>query len=168
MNKIENVIRLIMLIVVTTLNIIYIKDNYLINYAHILYLFLLLIIIILSIKDLIKKNLINKSHTYNIVCILVYLIISFILIRAMYDSHIICNDTKLINEYLRINNLIYNRSNTGAFLEIRGFYLQQNFIYFNIMLILLLVFRKINLKNKKKMNVSYFSVILKRGYIRCI
>lgn len=132
MNKGLMIIRILLLILVCFLNI-YCYSN-LVNYGHLLFLILLFIIVVLTIKDIIKKNSINNNRMYTFIFILSFLIISYVLYRSGFDKSLFFN---------KYTSNLYG----GDFSEYKMLYLGQNTIYFNVMLILLLVFRKINGKN---------------------
>jgi hypothetical protein len=137
MNKILRIVRFILFVIVCFLNIycIYIRHTGLISWSNVLYVFLLFIMLILFIKDFIKKSKINDNNTYVIICILCFLIMSFILYRTSFDTSL------FFNKY-------FTNPYGGSFIEYRMPYLKQNMIYFNIMLILLLIYRRINFNKK--------------------
>ena len=89
----------------------------------------------LFLKDFIKKSKINENNVYVIICILCFLIMSFVLYRTAFDKTLFFN--KYFDNYLG-----------STFFEYRMSYLKQNMIYFNIMLVLILFYRKINLNKK--------------------
>ena len=65
MNRILNIIRLLLLIVVLSLNVLFIITNNFVSFGYVLYLFLLLVIVFLIVKDIIKKKIIeNLNHSY--------------------------------------------------------------------------------------------------------
>lgn len=132
MNKVLMIIRILLLILVCFLNI-YCYSN-LVNFGHLLFLILLFIIVVLTIKDIIKKNSINNSRMYTFIFILSILIICYVFYRFGFDKSLFFN---------KYTSNLYG----GDFSEYKMLYLGQNTIYFNVMLILLLVFRKINGKS---------------------
>lgn len=132
MNKCLMIIRILLLILVCFLNI-YCYSN-LVNYGHLLFLILLFIIVVLTIKDIIKKNSINNNRMYTFIFILSFLIICYVFYRFGFDKSLFFN---------KYTSNLYG----GVFSEYKMLYLGQNTIYFNVMLILLLVFRKINGKS---------------------
>ena len=77
-------------------------------------------------------NTINKNKTYQIISILVFLITIFILYRTLYDKSLFFNIKEYKFEYYSME------------------FLKQNLIYFNTMVIVLLIYRKLN--NKKISN----------------
>lgn len=137
MNKILRIIRIILFIIVCFLNIycIYIRHTGIVSWSNVLYIFLLFIMSILFIKDFIKKRKINDNNTYVIICILCFLIMSFILYRTSFDTSL------FFNKY-------FTDPRYASFIEYRMPYLKQNMIYFNIMLLLILFYRKINFNKK--------------------
>ena len=135
MNRWLNIVRILLLLLVCFLNV-YSYFN-MVSWSHLLYLVLLVLVIVLTIKDFIKKNPINNNRAYIIICILSFLIISYILCRFKFDTSLFFNK--------------YTGNSYGSnFVEFKMLYLKQNMIYFNAMLILLLVYRKINLQTNKK------------------
>lgn len=132
MNKCLMIIKILLLILVCFLNI-YSYSN-LVNFGHLLFLILLFIIVVLTIKDIIKKNPINNNRMYTFIFILSFLIISYVFYRFGFDKSLFFN---------KYTSNLYG----GDFSEFKMLYLGQNTIYFNTMLILLLVFRKINGKS---------------------
>ncbi len=129
MNKCLMIIRILLLILVCFFNI-YCYSS-LVNFGHLLFLILLFIIVVLTIKDIIKKNPINNNRMYTFIFILSFLIISYVFYRFGFDKSLFFN---------KYTSNLYG----GDFSEYKMLYLGQNMIYFNVMLILLLVFRKIN------------------------
>lgn len=133
MSRLLNIIRIVLLVILCLLNIYcFFFDVPIVSWGHVLYLFLLIIIVSVTIKDYIKSNVLNKSIVYNIIFILIFLIMGVILIRTLFD-----------------NNLFFNKylgDNFSTFIEFRMLYLKQNMIYFNMMFILVCIYRKINLK----------------------
>ena len=132
MNKCLMIIRILLLILVCFLNI-YCYSN-LFNFGYLLFLILLFIIVVLTIKDIVKKNSINNNRMYTFIFILSFLIICYVFYRFGFDKSLFFNK--------------YTSNLYGCdFSEYKMLYLGQNTIYFNTMLILLLVFRKINSKS---------------------
>jgi hypothetical protein len=134
MNKGLNIVRILLLLLVCFLNV-YSYFN-MVSWSHLLYLVLLVVVIVLTTKDFIKKNPINNNRAYIIICILSFLIISYILCRFTFDTSLFFNK--------------YTGDPYGSnFVEFKMLYLKQNMIYFNLLLVLLLTYRKINLKISK-------------------
>ena len=132
MNKFLNIIKIILFIITLILNYLVWTKTRLVSWSHIFYLLLLIILFITTIKDLLKRNTINQNKTYQIISILVFLITIVILYRISYDK------TMFYNKYI------------DYYREFAMEDLKQNLIYFNIMLIVLLIYRKLN--NKKISN----------------
>lgn len=132
MNKFLNIIKIILFVITLILNYLVWTKTRLVSWSHIFYLLLLIILFITTIKDLLKRNTINQNKTYQIISILVFLITIVILYRISYDK------TMFYNKYI------------DYYREFAMEDLKQNLIYFNIMLIVLLIYRKLN--NKKISN----------------
>ena len=132
MNKFLNIIKIILFGVTIILNYLVWTKTRLVSWSHIFYLLLLIILFITTIKDLLKRNTINQNKTYQIISILVFLITIVILYRISYDK------TMFYNKYI------------DYYREFAMEDLKQNLIYFNTMLITLLIYRKLN--NKKISN----------------
>ena len=132
MNKFLNIIKIILFVVTIILNYLVWEKTRLVSWSHIFYLLLLVILFITTIKDLLKRNTINQNKTYQIISILVFLITIFILYRTLYDKSLFFNIKEYKFEYYSME------------------FLKQNLIYFNTMVIVLLIYRKLN--NKKISN----------------
>ena len=132
MNKFLNIIKIILFIITLILNYLVWTKTRLVSWSHIFYLLLLIILFITMIKDLLKRNTINQNKTYQIISILVFLIIIVILYRISFDK------TMFYNKYI------------DYYREFAMEDLKQNLIYFNIMIVVLMVYRKLN--NKKISN----------------
>ena len=132
MNKFLNIIKIILFVITLILNYLVWTKTRLVSWSHIFYLLLLIILFITTIKDLLKRNTINQNKTYQIISILVFLITIVILYRISYDK------TMFYNKYI------------DYYREFAMEDLKQNLIYFNTMLITLLIYRKLN--NKKISN----------------
>ena len=132
MNKFLNIIKIILFGVTIILNYLVWTKTRLVSWSHIFYLLLLIILFITTIKDLLKRNTINQNKTYQIISILVFLITIVILYRISYDK------TMFYNKYI------------DYYREFAMEDLKQNLIYFNIMIVVLMVYRKLN--NKKISN----------------
>lgn len=132
MNKFLNIIKLILLGITIILNYLVWEKTRLVSWSHIFYLLLLIVFFATTIKDLLKKNTINQNKTYQIISILVFIITIFILFRTLFDKLLLFNIKENEFEYYSMD------------------FLKQNMIYFNTMLITLLIYRKLN--NKKVSN----------------
>lgn len=133
MNKFLNIIKLILFVITIILNYLVWEKTTLVSWSHVFYLLLLIILFITTIKDILKRNTINKNKTYQIISILVFIITIFILYRTLYDKSLFFNIKEY--EYFEYYSMEF---------------LKQNLIYFNVMLVVLLIYRKLN--NKKISN----------------
>lgn len=147
MNKILNIFRVFLFIILLVFNIycVFFKMG-VVSWEHAVYLLFLCIILLAMINDIIKKNKINNNKTYHVISILIFLIMSVILFRTMFDFHFFFNNTNLISEYEKFSEL--SGSYALDFPMYAELYLKQNMIYFNVMFILLFLYRKINLSIK--------------------
>ena len=132
MNKFLNIIKLFLFGLTIILNYLVWEKTRLVSWSHIFYLLLLIVFFATTIKDLLKKNTINQNKTYQIISILVFIITIFILFRTLFDKLLLFNIKENEFEYYSMD------------------FLKQNMIYFNTMLITLLIYRKLN--NKKVSN----------------
>ena len=132
MNKFLNIIKIILFGVTIILNYLVWTKTRLVSWSHIFYLLLLIVFFATTIKDLLKKNTINQNKTYQIISILVFIITIFILFRTLFDKLLLFNIKENEFEYYSMD------------------FLKQNMIYFNTMLVVLLIYRKLN--NKKISN----------------
>ena len=132
MNKFLNIIKIILFGVTIILNYLVWEKTRLVSWSHIFYLLLLIVFFATTIKDLLKKNTINQNKTYQIISILVFIITIFILFRTLFDKLLLFNIKENEFEYYSMD------------------FLKQNMIYFNTMLVVLLIYRKLN--NKKISN----------------
>ena len=139
MNKKMNILKIIMTLILLFLNIKCLSIYGLSSFSILVYLILLLILLLLFINDLLKKITINK--TYDILFIIVEIIICFILFRTLYDPSFIYNSNNIINE---LHNYHFG-SNLYDIQYINLMYLNQNSWYLIILIILVLIYRKINL-----------------------
>lgn len=157
MNKVLNIIKYILFLIVT---ILYIKLVLSIaDYGHIFYILsviLLIVLTILFIKDLIKKDKINNNNIYNIICILTFISIIFIFYRTYIDKNLIPNDKVFINEYKETFKNIFNETKEDYIIEpfdlnqYRTDYFLQNTIYFFILEGLIIIYRRINIEKTSK------------------
>ena len=132
MNKFLNIIKIILFGLTIILNYLVWEKTRLVSWSHIFYLLLLIVFFATTIKDILKKNTINQNKTYQIISILVFIITIFILFRTLFDKLLLFNIKENEFEYYSMD------------------FLKQNMIYFNTMLITLLIYRKLN--NKKVSN----------------
>lgn len=142
MNKKMNILKIIMTLILLFLNIKCLSIYGLSSFSILVYLILLLILLLLFINDLLKKITINK--TYDILFIIVEVIICFILFRTLYDPSFICNSNNSNNIMSELSSYHFG-SNLYDIQYINLMYLNQNSWYFIFLLILILIYRKINL-----------------------
>lgn len=138
MSKKMNILKIIMTLLLVFLNIKCLSIYGISSLSILLYLILLLILLVLFINDLLKKITINK--TYDILFVTIEIIICLILFRTLYDPSFICNFNNIISE---LHN--YFGSNLSDIQYINLLYLNHNSWYLIILLILALIYRKINL-----------------------
>ena len=138
MSKKMNILKIIMTLLLVFLNIKCLSIYGISSLSILLYLILLLILLVLFINDLLKKITINK--TYDILFVTIEIIICLILFRTLYDPSFICNFNNIISE---LHN--YFGSNLSDIQYINLLYLNHNSWYLIILLILVLIYRKINL-----------------------
>ena len=83
-----------------------------------------------------------------VLSILCFTMILFILSRCLCDSHFIYHNAAFLKELNEYETILYGSPrNIVQFSEIIGYYLMNNALYFNIIFILLFIYRKINLRN---------------------
>ena len=138
MNKIlfwiKNILSILVLTLIVTYSFKFIFDN-------IIFIFLYAVFIIVTLKDLIKKDKINNDKLYNIISILVLFIISFVYLRVFFDSGFIHNSSyymNIMNDY------------RGEIMYMATTYVNQNMLWFDISLVLLLLYRFINKEGKRE------------------
>ena len=148
MNKIlfwiKNVLSVLVLTLIVTYSFKFIFNN-------IIFISLYVIFLIVTLKDVIKKDKINNDKLYNIISILVLFIISFVYLRVFYDPGFVHNSSyhmNIMNSYA--NEIIYMATT----------YIDQNMLWFNISLVLLLLYRFINYTRIKKEYISTSVVLM--------
>lgn len=142
MSKKIKILKFMITLLLVFLNIKYISIYGLSSIGILIYLILLLILLICFIKDFINKIEINRK--YDILFIVVEVIISLILIRTLYDPSFIYNSNYYSNIIGKLNSNYYS-SNLSDTQYINLLYLNQNSLYFIILLVLLLMYRKLNM-----------------------
>ena len=153
MNKILEIIKNILLLLLTILIIRYVSIYHeFTTLGLIIFLTIFILTIIITIKDYIKKNQIQKDNKYIIISIIYLSIISFIFIRTLYDKSFIYNSKEYVEEYLKISP-----TEIDILKQYNALYLLQNVPYFIGLLILSLIYRKINLEYKES---KYNSITL--------
>lgn len=155
MNRILNIVKLFLGFILVVLNVIYIHTFGLCN-QHIIYLVFYVIFFMLLIKDFIKNNKIITDNIYNLLCLFVELLMIFIVCRALFDPSFLYNssyyDTLL--EMGKVKHL-------DSIKDVNINYMNQNCLYFALLLILLLIYRKINVQ---KMDSKYSMISLSCFY----
>ena len=141
MNKI---IKTTLTTILTLLIIIYTKKYGINELNYFIFLGIYSLYIILNIKDILKKNKINENKNYNILQIIVISIMTIIFIRTLYDTSFIINTSTNINKLKELGNQYLEEASYQTI-----FYLLQNINYFIGLLVLLLIYRKINMEHKE-------------------
>ena len=135
MNKIISYLKYLLMIILVLLYIMYFKKfNNIIDgnllISHFCLIILLVVLMLLSILDFKQKN---HQKVYNLLFIFIELLLMFVFLRTLYDPNFIFNspnyDFKVEGAYAGAFNIAY---------------LLQNVKYFVIMLIVLIIYRKIN------------------------
>lgn len=114
-------------------------DSYGISYQLLSICIVFLIFIVFFIKDIVKKEKININTRYNILCCVALLVILLIFLRVLYDPSFIVN----VKQKLNIPNFKY------YFFQYSITYIESHTIYINLLFILLMIYRHINLKSTK-------------------
>ena len=140
MSKIRNILTLILTLLIIKCT----KQNSIIGLNYLIFLGIYLLYLTLNIKDIIKKNKININKKYNILQIIVIIIMTIIYIRTLYDTSFIYN-SRYIEQLKTIENGIYVENTQYEII----LYIQQNINYLIILIILLLIYRKINMEHQE-------------------
>ena len=143
MNKILNIIKIFLILLLFYFNIIYINRIQLTGKVIPIFVIIEIIFLIITLKDYLKKSDINNNKQYLILSIITLLITNFIYIRCLYDKNFIYNDYHVYNELKTFFNGLVNY-NQAIYINI--IYLEQNIYYLLVLFISLLIYRKINLK----------------------
>lgn len=138
------IIRYILTLLLTILITSYTIKNGIIGQSYFIFLAIYLLYIILNVKDIIKKNQIDKKKKYNTIQILSLLIMIFIFIRTLYDPSFLINSTKYLEQIKELGNEYLDSAQYQTI-----FYLLQNMPYFIGLLVLLLIYRKINMERQE-------------------
>jgi len=152
MNKILNILRHILYIIVLTLLIIF-NIKYGINLKIIFLYISLIILFIINIRDIKYKR--KVSNKFNILFSLVMIIVIFLLSRVFFDKSLIINNNIIINK-LEINNTI---NVIYSYKEYAINYLSQNIYFILIMNLCLILYRLIEKKDKINYKYSNTSII---------
>ena len=148
MNKVLLWIKNILFVILTFLII---SASIKFKYIDIIYSLLYVLFIIVNLRDIISKNKINKDKLYNTISVLALIIMSFIYARVLYDSGFLHN-SEIIKSYNASSTYQIPDFTVEAIMFIR-----QNMIPFIITLLLLFMYRFINVRKIKK---EYFSASL--------
>ncbi len=147
MNKILNVIKIILICLFIYLKITFNNNFDYRSFFNNFFLIIFIIYLINSIKDFIKHESIINNKKYLILEIIALLITNLVFIRCLYDKNFIYNDKE---SFLEIINYFKSLNSPNIDLKyINIFYLNENIIYFNILYICLLIYRKNNIKSNK-------------------
>ena len=150
MNKFLVILKLILLGVLVILNYYSWRVTQLTSVFHVLYFLFILIYAIQSMKDTKNKNKINQNKQFQILSILVFIIMNIVLLRLLFDTTFIYNNKELMTEYQNYSMELYGDVyNVTDYLVQISLYMKQNLIYFNVMFILLFLYRRMNMDKKK-------------------
>lgn len=136
-------IKYVLTTIVTLLIIKYTIRNSITGINYFIFLGIYFLYLILNIKDIIKKNKIDENKKYNILQIIVLGIMTLVFIRTLYDPSFIYN-SRYIEQLKEIESGIYVEDTQYQTI----LYLLQNINYFIGLLILLLIYRKINMEQQ--------------------
>ena len=150
------IIRYVLTLLLTTLITIYTIKNDITGQSYFIFLSIYLLYIILNIKDIIKKNKINENKKYNLLQIISLLIMIFIFLRTLYDPSFLINSSKYANKLKELGEGYLEEAQYQTIL-----YLLQNIPYFIGLLILSLIYRKINMeKQESKYNTITLTTLI--------
>ena len=155
MNKILFWIKNILSILVLVLIVLY-SFNFI--FKDIIFILLYIIYLIVTLKSVMRKDKINDDKLYNIISILVLFIISFIFLRVFIDPGFIHNSNYHMELIKAIDESYYTYQDQVKSLAIM--FIDQNMLWFTISLILLLLYRFINIEKKKKEYLSTSLVLM--------
>ncbi len=152
----SKIIRYILTLILTTLITIYTIKNDITGQSYFMFLSIYLLYIILTIKDIIKKNKINENKKYNLLQIISLLIMIFIFLRTLYDPSFLINSSKYTSKLKELGEDFLEEAQEQTIL-----YLLQNIPYFIGLLILSLIYRKINMEHQEsKYNTITLTTLL--------
>ena len=137
-------IRYILTLLLTLLVILYTIKNSITGQSYFVFLSIYVIYILLNIKDINTKNAINQNKKYNMLQIIVLLIMILIFVRTLYDPTFIVNSQKNLVQLKKIGIEYLDEVQYQPI-----FYLSQNMIYFIGLILLLLIYRKINMEKQE-------------------
>ncbi|MGM9849854.1 MAG: hypothetical protein ACI31V_03035 [Bacilli bacterium] len=150
------IIRYILTLLLTTLITIYTIKNDITGQSYFIFLSIYLLYIILNIKDIIKKNKIKDNKKYNLLQIISLLIMIFIFLRTLYDPSFLINSSKYKSVLKELGKGYLEEAQDQTIL-----YLLQNIPYFIGLIILSLIYRKINMEHQEsKYNTITLTTLL--------
>lgn len=151
MNKCLTTIKNLLLIINLIFLILFYQKIGFEGFNFFLYTCVLVFTIFISIKDLIQKNKVDNK--YNILFIVSELFAIFIIMRTLYDPSFIYNSTKHMDLIKSFTDYLDN------YKMINLWYLNQNLIYLIVMLVMLFIYREINIKERKSSKYSLISIV---------
>lgn len=146
MNKILFWFKNILICLLVLLITLYIMEFEFGDNLFLLYLVLVSIYTITSIKDIVYKN---DDKPYTILSIITLLIMNFIFIRTLFDPGFIYSQN-ILSYDMKIYNILY---------------FSQNTMYFIILITLLLIYRKLNIKNNKSILKNSYVIMVLAGVL---
>lgn len=156
MNKVLFTIRFILLNILIILFYLVLKKIEVQGLAIPLFILFLGIYYIQTLKDLVVKNDFKFNKKYNIFSSIIIITMIIILLRVLYDPHFIYNNQEFLKQYDIYEKTLYGLvDNHQVFKEQLSYYVMNNAVFFNIFILLLFLYRKINRK-KKKINLLSF------------
>lgn len=148
MNKLLNIIKILLIITMIIIyKIVWDRFEY-VERGPFLFAIFIGIFVLLLIKDIIKKNKIIYDKKFNILTIIALSIICIILLRSLIDTHFLCNNLSLKNIIDSYQTAQYGYASGYDDLWEWFGYINQNMKYFISLIILLLIYRKINIEKK--------------------
>lgn len=149
----SKIIRYILTTILTILITMYTLRFGMQSLSYFIFISIYILYLILNIKDLIRKNKIIDNKKFNILSIISLSIMILIFARTLFDPSFIYNSHKYLNEIKQIENGIYVEETQYQVI----LYLLQNVYYFIGLILLLLIYRTINME---KQNSKYNSITL--------
>lgn len=149
MNKALFIIRIILFHLIAVLFFFVTRITDFVGWEEFLFVAIMILYEVFLVKDIIQKRNINSSRKYNILSIISFMIIIFILFRCLVDPHFIYHNVSFLKELNEYETILYGSPrNIIQFSEIIGYYLMNNSLYFNIIFVLLFIYRKLNINIK--------------------
>lgn len=148
MNKVLFIIRIILFHLIAVLFFFVTRITDFVGWEEFMFVVIMILYEVLLVKDIIQKRNINNNKQ-NILSIISFMIIIFILSRCLVDSHFIYHNVSFLKKLNEYETMLYGSSrNIIQFSEIIGYYLMNNSLYFNIIFVLLFIYRKLNINIK--------------------